>query len=80
MNSIPTQDYAYQHRGALLEDSVQRSWTATFFRIFVFFLYPEKYGGSKNVLKSKIWLYNGSHSKKLITIFLIEKPYKIEYN
>ena len=37
----------YQHRGTLLEDSVQRSWTATFFRIFVFFPYPEKYGGQR---------------------------------
>ena len=46
----------YQHRGTISEDSVQRSWTATFFRIFVFFLYPEKYGGSKTVLKSEIGL------------------------
>ena len=54
--------YSYQHRGTLFEDSVQRSWTATFFRIFVFFLYPEKYGGSKNVLKSTIGLVD--HIKK----------------
>ena len=52
-----------QHRGTLLEDSVQRSWTATFFRIFVFFLYPEKYGGSKTVLKSEIGLVDHIQKK-----------------
>ena len=56
-------DEAYQHRGTLLEDSVQRSWTATFFRIFVFFLYPEKYGGSKTVLKSEIGLVDHIQKK-----------------
>ena len=53
----------YQHRCTLLEDSVQRSWTATFFRIFVFFLYPEKYGGSKTVLKSEIGLVDHIQKK-----------------
>ena len=53
----------YQHRGTISEDSVQRSWTATFFRIFVFFLYPEKYGGSKTVLKSEIGLVDHIQKK-----------------
>ena len=53
----------HQHRGTLLEDSVQRSWAATFFRIFVFFLYPEKYGGSKTVLKSEIGLVDHIQKK-----------------
>ena len=59
----PRTGYTYQHRGTLLEDSVQRSWTATFFRIFVFFLYPEKYGGSKTVLKSEIGLVDHIQKK-----------------
>ena len=53
----------YQHRRTISEDSVQRSWTATFFRIFVFFLYPEKYGGSKTVLKSEIGLVDHIQKK-----------------
>ena len=56
-------DYIYQHRLTISEDSVQRSWTATFFRIFVFFLYPEKYGGSKTVLKSEIGLVDHIQKK-----------------
>ena len=53
----------YQHRGTLLEDSVQRSWAATFFRIFVFFMYPEKYGCSKTVVKSEIGLVDHIQKK-----------------
>ena len=61
--AVPQRTIMYQHRGTLLEDSVQRSWTATFFRIFVFFLYPEKYGGSKTVLKSEIGLVDHIQKK-----------------
>ena len=34
-----------------------------FFGIFVFFLYPEKYGGSKTVLKSEIGLVDHIQKK-----------------